>query len=110
MVQKTHNLDPKNVNTRLYNQVAALLDDLESGDTVITVRERITALVAIGRIQTLFVGLRKENRDEPNAGSSVRKYAGAFAANAVSRRAKSGGRSAHDLVAELDAADDDDAA
>ncbi|HEY2530287.1 MAG TPA: hypothetical protein VGJ20_20515 [Xanthobacteraceae bacterium] len=91
-------LDPLNVNQRLYRQVAKLLDQLEnldkSGEVRITLKERIAALVAIGRIQTIFMGLRKENADEPTAGSSVRKYAGNFKGTGDTRRRTKGSRPA----------------
>ena len=98
-------LDPRNINQRLYNQLAKLLDQMENADSYeeITIRERIAALVAIARIQTLFVGLRKENKDQPNAGSTVRKYQSAFAPSNVGRRRKANARSGA-------ASDDDDAA
>ena len=88
MVTASRNLFPRpkpvdrlNVNARLYNQIAKLLDDLEEQDAEdpLDIKTRIAALIAIGRIQTVFVGLRKENRDGgPGAGSAVRKYARAF--------------------------------
>lgn len=71
--------DPLNINGRLYYQIGALLSALEQADEDhITLRERIQALVAIGRIQTIFVGLRKEKIGDDSAGSAVRKYAVAF--------------------------------
>lgn len=80
------NLDPKNINSRLYNQVSALLDQLEN-DGDITMRERIAALMAIGRIQTIFLALRlKDKPDDPTAGSTVRKYSSAFQAHDTRRR------------------------
>jgi hypothetical protein len=80
------NLDPKAINARLYNQVSELLAQLENnGD--ITIRERIAALMAIGRLQTIFLALRlKDKQDDPNAGTTVRKYATAFKAHDTSRR------------------------
>ena len=43
---------------------------------------RMAALVALARIQYVFVSLRKEKAgDDVDAGSAVRKYAGAFKAN-----------------------------
>ena len=78
-------LDPLNINGRLYNQVSELLRSLEENPNA-TIRDRYLSLVAIGRIQTIFVALRKERLDEPNRGASVRKYAGAFKANAAGRR------------------------
>ena len=71
--------DPLAINTRLYRQVGLLLDQLEEQEEAIDFKARIAALIAVGRIQTIFVNLRKENKDGgPRAGSSVRKYATAF--------------------------------
>jgi hypothetical protein len=72
--------DPLNVNARLYRQISVLLEQMEDPDAgkKLTVRERIAALTAIGRIQVLFVGLRKE-KNNVGSGSSVKKYSGAFA-------------------------------
>ena len=82
--------DPLDINQRLYKQIGVLLDDLETGSIEITVPQRIGALIAIGRILVMFKGLRKEN-DAFGAGSAVRKYATAFAANAARRGAASPG-------------------
>jgi hypothetical protein len=86
-------LDPENINGRLYKQVAALLTQLEAGEHI-TIKERIAALVAIGRIQTIFVGLRKEKNADESAGSTVRKYATAFKNDAGrgKKRARGGSR------------------
>lgn len=73
----TTNLDPLGINIRLYNQVSEVLHHLENDERV-TLKERIAALVVIGRIQVMFMGLRKEKIDDTSAGSSVRKYATAF--------------------------------
>lgn len=79
------NLDPKSINARLYNQVSELLTQLETGD--VAIKERIAALVAIGRLQTIFLNLRlKGEKDESAAGSSVRKYSTAFQAHDARRR------------------------
>ena len=93
-------LDPKSINQRLYDQVDVLLKQLErGGDEIVTLKERIAALIAIGRVQIMFVGLRKEKFDDDagRAGSAVRKYAGAFAADDARRRTQR---------ARADAADD----
>lgn len=82
----TRFVDPLNINGRLYNQLAIVLDELEKKNKTLTWRDRITALVYIGRIQTMFMGLRKEQSNEPTAGSAVRKYADAFKANAARGR------------------------
>jgi hypothetical protein len=79
------NFDPLNVNVRLYEQVSEMLSQLENSPNI-TLRERIAALIAIGRIQVLFVNLRKEKINDPGSGSSVRKYAAAFKAHDARRR------------------------
>jgi hypothetical protein len=111
MAQNT--LDPKNVNARLYAQISRLLDDLADNDEDIGIRERIAALVAIARIQTLFMGLRKEERPSDRAtGSAVRKYSTAFK-NAGSGRKARGGRTApaaSEPITDDDFGSDDDAA
>lgn len=83
--------DPLNVNARLYQQISVLLEQMEdkNADKKLTIRERIAALTAIGRIQVLFVGLRKE-RSSVGSGASVKKYTGAFA-HAASGGAKNTG-------------------
>jgi hypothetical protein len=79
--------DPLNVNRRLYDQISKLLDQLDERDSreLVTMRERIAALVAIGRIQIIFASLRKEKGHDNASGSSVRKYSAAFTANADAR-------------------------
>jgi hypothetical protein len=86
--------DPLNVNIRLYKQVAKLLDSLEHDDGDLGIKERIAALIAIGRIQTIFVGLRKEHRDGAGSGSAVKKYSSAF--QDVARRRKANTRTGDD--------------
>jgi hypothetical protein len=90
---RTAGADPLQVNARLYMQISELLNQLEGSDGErITMRERIAALVAIGRIQVLFVGLRKEKGIyHPDAGSSVRKYSTAFTKDDTGRRKKIAG-------------------
>lgn len=79
--------DPLSINRRLYNQVSELLRQLEE-DKNVSLKERYMALITIGRIQTIFVALRKEKIDEPARGATVRKYAAAFKAHDASRRAQ----------------------
>ena len=113
----TRVVDPHNINSRLQNQVSQLLTQLEEGEHI-TMRERVQALVAIGRVQVMFMGLRKEKADEPDRGSAVRKYASAFEANDARRRKGGAGslaavRAEDDEIAKLaglDDSDDDDAA
>lgn len=114
LVTPTAIADPMNINARLYRQVGLLLDDLEKHDHELELKERIQALIAIGRVQTIFVGLRKENKDGgPRSGSAVRKYSTAFKNDA--RRGAVRARSipddtADDFVRDDIASDGDDAA
>jgi hypothetical protein len=72
--------DPLDINQRLYKQVGKLLDDMEAADRneLMTMPQRISALIAVGRIQKMFQDLRK-GEFNANAGSSISKYATAFA-------------------------------
>jgi parvulin-like peptidyl-prolyl isomerase len=79
--------DPHQINERLARQVAKLLEQLEEGEHI-TLRERFQSLMAIARIQYVFVTLRKEKFDEPSAGTAVRKYQTAFAKNDARGRKK----------------------
>ena len=74
-----------------------------------TLKERFQALMAIARIQYVFVNLRKEKFDEPAAGSAVRKYATAFK-NDTGRGKKSAGAAAAqpETIEHLFGEDDDD--
>ena len=84
------NLDPLSINVRLYNQISEILHHLEN-DGHVTLKERVAALIAIGRIQIMFMGLRKEKMADATTGSSVRKYAKAFKAHdARGRKALTG--------------------
>ena len=103
------NLDPLKINERLYRQVAELLRQLEENEHV-TLKERFQALMAIARIQYVFVNLRKEKIADASTGSAVRKYATAFAKNDP-RRGKKVARSRPVAVPDpIDAGifDDDD--
>jgi hypothetical protein len=101
--------DPLQINSRLYNQIARLLDDLEAKDAKqrLDIKERIAALIAVGRIQIMFVNLRKENISGAGSGSAVRKYSKAFKANAAGRGAKGGRRTAAAQLADDDFSDGD---
>jgi hypothetical protein len=87
--------DPLDINTRLYHHISKLLDELDKRDAgeTITLRERLAAIIAIGRLQVMFMGLRKENKDNVSTGSTVRKYTAAFKANDAGRRKKIAGPS-----------------
>jgi hypothetical protein len=73
--------DPLRINARLYGQIGKLLDDLERDDReeIMTTPQRISALIAVGRILTIFAALKKNDYNYGNTGSAVRKYAQAFA-------------------------------
>ena len=80
VVRMPNVFDPEQVNQRLYKQVSVLLRQLEDDDPdegMITIRERIAGLIAIGRIQQLFITMRKATGDV-GAGSTVKKFAAAF--------------------------------
>jgi hypothetical protein len=87
-----------------------LLKELEH-NIEIGVRDRIMAMTAIARIQTAFMGLRKEGDNEPT-GAAVRKYATAFKASnaARSRKKVSGTTTSSDYDPPWDDDDDDPAA
>ena len=121
MVTASRNLFPRpkpvdrlNVNARLYNQIAKLLDDLEEQDAEdpLDIKVRIAALIAIGHIQKMFMDLRKENLDgDPTrAGSAVRKYSRAFKTDVAGGGAKDTRRprrAAAEQLPEPDFIDDD---
>lgn len=74
--------DPLNVNGRLYRAMSTLLDTFEE----MTVREQVATVSAIARIQVLFIKLREEKYDTGSAGTALKRYEKAFAANAARRR------------------------
>lgn len=83
--------DPLQLKARLYTQIGELLHQLEGAtDEPITVRERIAALVAIGRLQDLLIEKGKD--EDEHAGSAIRKYQTAFK-NGAGRRKKISGSS-----------------
>jgi len=83
--------DPLDLNTRLYHHISKLLDELNSDDAgPITLRERIAAIIAIGRLQVMFMSLRKETTDDHASGSTVRKYTTAFKDGSRGRKAITG--------------------
>jgi hypothetical protein len=105
-MSKTSNIkrfDPLNIDGRLYEQVSKLLEQLQ--DPTVTIRERYMSLAAIARIRIAYVRLA-ENRDNPDAGATVRRYAAAFADNAVSGRTGVRRRPAVARIARAAAADE----
>lgn len=79
VIQMPNVFDPEQVNTRLYKQVSVLLKQLEHKDSheMVTIRERIAALIACGRIQQMFIAMRKATGDV-GAGATVKKFESAF--------------------------------
>ena len=77
--ESTNALDPSNINSRLYAQLARLLDELEDADArnEITYPQRISALIAIGRLQVIFANLRK-GAFTLGSGSKIAQYSAAF--------------------------------
>ena len=100
--------DPLDINGRLYNQIGKLIDDLESADRdeVMTTPQRIQALIAVGRVLTIFAALKKSDYDYGNSGSAVRKYAAAFARPNDPRGGKANSRASN--IVEFDSERDDD--
>lgn len=99
--------DPLDINKRLYNQVAKLLDDMEAADRddKMTMPQRISALIAVGRVQKMFQDLRK-GEFNAGAGSAIDKYSAAFApANAASRGKQDPRRPSN--IVQFDQSDDD---
>lgn len=102
---QTH--DPLNINARLYAQVGKLLDSLEKNDKNLGLKDRIAALIAVGRVQTIFVALRKEHKgDGSRSGSRVKKYASAFKTNVARGRKKAAGSAAAAEFGDVDFEDD----
>ena len=96
--------DPLELNRRLYAQVGRLLDDMEAADRDerMTMPQRISALIAVGRIQKMFQDLRKGELNV-GAGSAIDKYAAAFAASHATGRGDQDGN-----VVEFDRSERDD--
>ena len=107
---KPKSSDPLDINGRLYNQIGKLLDDLESADRdeVMTTPQRIQALIAVGRVLTIFAALKKSDYDYGNSGSAVRKYAAAFARPDAARSGKGAPRSTNVVEFNSDGGDDGD--
>jgi hypothetical protein len=90
--------DPLDLNGRLYKQLAKLLDDMEAADRDerMTMPQRIAALIAVGRVQKMFLDLKK-GEFSVGAGSAIDRYAKAFQApHGASSRDEDSGASAED--------------
>jgi hypothetical protein len=75
----TKDSDPLDINGRLYKQLGKLLDDMEALDAEekMTMPQRISALVAVGRVQKMFVDLKK-GEFSVGRGSAIERYTEAF--------------------------------
>lgn len=95
--------DPTSTNARLARQVDVLLTRLETEEHI-TIKEHYMTVLAICRMQTIFMALRKERPpdDYTRAGSSVRKYAPAFQTHDVGGRASTAGPAADELDTVID--------
>lgn len=78
--------DPLDINARLYKQLGKLLDDMEAADAneTMTFPQRINALIAVGRVQKMFVDLRK-GEFSVGRGTAIERYAKAFASPHAAR-------------------------
>lgn len=104
------NIDPKNIYGRLYDQCDRLLTDMEA-NPLLSYDDRKSGVIALGRIMIMFVGLRKENADDSNRGSAVRRYEGVFKASAgAGARGKRAGPRPRVVATAATPDDDDDAA
>jgi hypothetical protein len=93
MVMADNKTDPLDINARLYKQLGKLLDDMEAADAAetMTFPQRINALIAVGRVQKMFVDLRK-GEFSVGRGTAIERYAAAFSSpNAARRGADDGG-------------------
>jgi hypothetical protein len=86
--------DPLDLNGRLYRQLGKLLDDMERADRdeLMTMPQRISALIAVARVQKMFQDLRK-GEFNAGAGSAINKYAAAFATPDATGRGDKNSRS-----------------
>ena len=102
--------DPLKINERLYKQIGKLLDDLESDDRDEhddDAPAHFIALIAVGRILTIFATLRKGDFDYGNTGQRVRKYAAAFARPDAARGGKGHARPAKPVEFDSDGGGDE---
>jgi hypothetical protein len=83
----TKETDPLDINGRLYKQLGKLLDDMEALDAEekMTMPQRISALIAVGRVQKMFVDLKK-GEFSVGRGSAIDRYAEAFSTPNAARR------------------------
>jgi hypothetical protein len=72
--------DPLDIAPRLYKQLDRLLDDMEAADRDerMTMPQRITGMIALGRIMKMMQDIRK-GEFSAGGGSAINRYAAAFA-------------------------------
>ena len=105
------NLDPHGNRPRISRQVSYILDRLEDKDLGLDdlkkLKERSAITSQLARDEYLFMQWRKEKQEDPDVGSTARKYERTFAANAATRRAANA-RSGPVPVEEFDEFDTED--
>jgi hypothetical protein len=89
-----HRLDPHDINSRVQALLDRILTRVEGEGDKISLSDLLKAAVYVSRVQTAFVGLRKEKRDEPSAGARAREYSKAFTTHAARGRKKGPGPAA----------------
>ena len=96
--------DPLSLNQRLYKQVGKLLDDMEAADRdeTMTFPQRISALIAVARVQKMMMDLKKGEFDV-GRGTAIDRYATAFASTDAAR-----GRASNPGFSERRERDEDD--
>lgn len=108
MAKKSSN-DPLDINKRLYNQIGKLLDDMEAADRDerMTMPQRIAALIAVGRVQKMFLDLRK-GEFSVGGGTAISRYSQAFAGADAARGREDYARQPNVVEFDRERSDDDD--
>lgn len=87
------NSDPFKIHYRVEAQIDLLLREMEEHPDQFAFKERLAMVTTVGMYLTRNIKLVAANESD-NAGSAVRKYAGAFKTTHVSGGGKSGARRA----------------
>jgi hypothetical protein len=91
-------LDPLSINPRLQQWVSELIEARED----MSIGEQIRAIAAIARLQVNYIALRKEAGGGYATGTEVKRFAKAFAKNAIRGRQSNTRALTHDDDPELD--------
>jgi hypothetical protein len=83
--------DPHNIHMRLETQIHLLLLEMEEKPELFAFKERLLLVEKVGMYLTRNIKL--SDQDEPDTGSAVRKYSGAFQTANVTGGGKTGARS-----------------